>query len=139
MTDKDDVARARRRRVRALKRRLRGRGARLAVVGVGLALVACVAEEAVRHDQAPERTELKGEPTIRVLLAEAAKKLTLGSTGACQVIPSPGEPLLLERLEDTPLVPAADGLGLELGTRRLTGALECRFVAGPDALVRLEG
>src|SRR5262249_40108158 len=85
-------------------------------------LIACVAEET-----GPKRPmSLPGEPTIRVLLVDAAKQAKVGIDGPCQIVPSPGEALLLEKLPVETVLPG-DGTGIRLGERLFTGALECRL------------
>jgi stage II sporulation protein D len=100
-----------------------------------LGLYACTTPEEPEGPR--EGPELAGEPTVRVLLVEGAKQVKVGSSGPCQLQPSHGEPLLLEKLDDA--VTASDGTGLQIGDRKLFGALSCRVVPGPGSLVRLDG
>jgi stage II sporulation protein D len=116
-----------------MRRSRRARGlATVAAFGGLFALFACVAEEAV----AP-RPILPGEPTVRVLLVEGGKTTTLGVDGPCQVVPSPGEALLLEKLPSQPIVPAEGG-GIRLGERVLAGAVECRFSPMGGAPIKVD-
>ena len=113
------------RAARRLRSSRRARGL-FTVVGFGLmlALVACVAEQT-----APPQAEvqsLPGEPVVRVLLLEGAKQAKLAVDGPCQVVPTPGETLLFDKLAPQVLVPGADGI--HLGSRVLAGALECRVI-----------
>jgi stage II sporulation protein D len=120
--------------VRTLRRSRRARGLlTVGAFGVVLGLVACVTEEVAPRSVDP----LPGEPTIRVLLVEGAKQAKLGVDGPCQVVPSPGEPLLLEKLPAATLLPG-DGTGIQFGERRFTGALECRFSPLGGGVIRLD-
>src|SRR5258708_28163051 len=111
-----------RRALKRASRRIRGTRSRgiLAVGAFGsiLALFACVAEE---REPTARPTVVPGEPTVRVLLVESATKVKVAVDGPCQLVPTPGEPLLLEQLAPATVMPG-DGTGMRLAEPQPTRA-----------------
>lgn len=117
-------------------RRLRGPFAALVL----LALVACVAEVETHPEvERPPAPELVGEPTIRVQLLEGAKQAKIAASGPCRVVPSTGEPLFPDKLDETLVSVDEASFGLKLGDKSFFGAQEVRFAPSPGSLLKLDG
>ncbi len=133
----------RRRRKRALARRLVSLAKRfrapLAAVLV-LLLVACVAEEVETH-RTPDlpKPEVVGEPTIRVQLVDGQKQIKVAVNGPVRIVPSSGEPLFPDKLDETLVTADEASLGLKIGDKPFFGAQELRFAPSPGAIVKVEG
>jgi len=116
-------------------RRLRGPLAALVLLG----LVACVAEVETARPLETPAAELVGEPTIRVQLLEGAKQAKVSIDGPCRLVPSNGEPLFPDKLDESLVAVDAQALGLKVGDRSFAGAEEIRFVPSPGSTLKLEG
>lgn len=102
-------------------------------IGFALALVACVAEQT---PPAPRFQPLPGEPTVRVLLVESAKQARVAVDGPCQLVPTDGSPVVLDKLVPSVVLPGSTGI--RVGDRVLAGALECKVVPMGGSPLKLE-
>lgn len=124
------------RKLRGVVRRHRGP---LAAVLL-LFLVACVSEEVQQPhplDQPPP--ELVGEPVIRVQVVENQKQVKIACAGPCRIVPSAGEPLFPDKVDELVVTADEASLGLKVGDKPFLAAKEVRFAPSPGAPVKVEG
>lgn len=124
------------RKLKGVARRLRGPFAAVVV----LFLVACVTEEVGGH-RGPTipPPELVGEPTIRVQIIDGQKQVKISVSGPVRIVPSAGEPLFPDKLDETVIVPDEASLGLKLGDKAFFGAQELKFAPSPGSVMKIEG